>query len=75
MPRKPERILPFREQLAAHESVEALLNLGPKSSQWLLEAGIDSVEKVRNLGPIEVCRQLRANGRLVSVVMAYTNVP
>lgn len=71
MPRKPERILPFRENLAAHESIRGLLNLGAKSSQWLNEAGIDSVEKIRSLGPIEVCRQLRAKGRLVSVVMAY----
>ena len=71
MPGKPERILPYREKLDARGDLRALLNLGPKSSAWLLEAGIDSVAEVRKLGPIEVCRRIRANGRPVSVVMAY----
>lgn len=29
------------------------------------------MDEVRRLGPIEVCRQLRARGHPVSVVMAY----
>ncbi|HEX2854763.1 MAG TPA: TfoX/Sxy family protein [Opitutaceae bacterium] len=71
MPRKPERILPFRDTPDVRESFGAMLNLGPKSSAWLIEAGIKSMDEVRRLGPIEVCRQLRARGHPVSVVMAY----
>jgi DNA transformation protein len=67
----PERILPFREQPDAPRSLESALNLGPKSSAWLLEIGLTSLEKVRALGPIEVCRRLHAGGRPVSTVMAY----
>ncbi len=47
------------------------LNLGPKSTAWLRAGGITTLEQVRRLGPIEVCRRLRAKGFSVSVVMAY----
>lgn len=71
MRRKPEPIRPFREKPDARRSLAAELNLGPKSSAWLLEAGIKSLGQVRALGPIEVCRRLRQSGRPVSVLMAY----
>lgn len=71
MPKKPERILPFRHKPNARERIRAALNLGPKSSGWLVHAGIESIEEVRKLGPIEVCRRLRACGHPVSVVVAY----
>jgi len=71
MPRKPAPIRPFREKLDRHRSLSAELNLGPKSSAWLIESGISSLQQVRDLGPIEVCRRLRAAGRPVSLVMAY----
>lgn len=47
------------------------MNLGPKTSQWLVEVQIDSPAKIRQLGPIEVCRLLRAAGRPVSILIAY----
>jgi len=71
MRRKPEPIRPFREKPDARRSLAAELNLGPKSSAWLIEIGISSLKQVRELGPIEVCRRLRQSGRPVSVVMAY----
>ena len=63
--------MPFREKPDARQGLRALLNLGPKTSGWLFDAGIDSVTKVRELGAIEVCRRLRGCGHPVSVVMAY----
>lgn len=33
--------------------IESLPNLGPASSRWLREAGIDSVSQLRKLGAIE----------------------
>ncbi len=71
MPRKPAPIRPFREKLDARSALQGALNLGPKSAGWLIDAGIHSLEQVRKLGPIEVCRRLRAASHPVSVVMAY----
>jgi len=71
MPKKPERILPFRDAPRERVGFGAILNLGPKSSAWLIEAGIKTMDDVRRLGPIEVCRLLRARGYPVSVMMAY----
>lgn len=71
MPRKPAPIRPFREKPDRRRSLAAELNLGPKSSGWLIKSGINSLQQVRELGPIEVCRRLRAAGHPVSVVMAY----
>ena len=33
-------------------SIEQLLNLGPKSSQWLREAGIETVQQLKKIGPL-----------------------
>jgi len=71
MAKKPEPIRPFREKPDARHSLQASLNLGPKSAGWLIGAGIHSLDQVRKLGPIEACRRLRAAGYPVSVVMAY----
>ena len=49
----------------------ALLNLGPKSSAWLADAGITTRTQLERLGTIEVCRRVRVAGHPVSVVMAY----
>ncbi|MEY2879011.1 MAG: hypothetical protein RLZZ15_1391, partial [Verrucomicrobiota bacterium] len=60
-------LLPFREnlrrkKLPAAAELAALLNLGPKSAAWLAAAGIRSRDEVQHLGPIEVCRRVRAGG-------------
>lgn len=36
-------------------------NMGPKTSQWLLEIGIDSIEGLEALGAVEAFRRLRAS--------------
>lgn len=33
-------------------TLEQLPNLGPKSSQWMREAGIKSLEQLRAIGPV-----------------------
>jgi hypothetical protein len=72
MPRKTERILPFREPAKrAPHSLAAELNLGPKSAAWLAAAGIRSRDDVARLGVIETCRRVRAAGQPVSVLLAY----
>ena len=71
MPKKPARILPYRKQAGGGLASLRLLNLGPKTSAWLAEAGLDSLEKVRRLGPIEVSRRIRLRGHPVSVLFAY----
>lgn len=68
---KPPRIFSGRAPAGTREVLRIALNLGPKSSAWLTAIGIGSIEDVRALGPIEVCRRLRAAGYPVSVVMAY----
>jgi DNA transformation protein and related proteins len=71
MRKKPTPILPERDPPDACRDLQTLLNLGPKSAAWLVAAKIDGVEIIRELGPIEICRRLRAGGQPVSVVMAY----
>lgn len=76
-PRKPrvKPLRPFRENLSAGKTPDlalgALMNLGPKSSAWLAEAGITTRAQLERLGPIEACRRLRRAGRPVSVLLAY----
>lgn len=71
MPRKPERIRPLRSEPAACQPLGGLLNIGPKSSGWLADAGFRTVEEIRALGPVEVCRKLLERGQPVSVLLAY----
>lgn len=66
-----ERLLPFREKPDARHSLQSALNLGPQTSAWLVAIGLGSLDEVRTLGPIEVCRRLRVGGFPVSVTMAY----
>ena len=49
----------------------ALKNLGEKTAQWLLDAGIRTKSELAKLGAIEVCRRMLMAGHPVSVVAAY----
>lgn len=72
MPRSPQRIFPFRP--SANEvslPLATLLNLGPKSSAWLAEAGITTRTELERVGPIEACRRVRGAGHPASVLLAY----
>ena len=49
----------------------ALKNLGEKTAQWLLDAGVRSKSELAKLGAIEVCKRMLQAGHPVSVVAAY----
>jgi hypothetical protein len=48
-----------------------VLNLGPTSSRWLEEIGVRSLEDVRRVGSVEICRVLIARGIPASLNLAY----
>lgn len=39
--------------------IEALLNLGPKSAQWLRKAGIHTLAELRRMGPVVAYRLVK----------------
>lgn len=43
------------------QSSGRIKNMGPKTSQWLHEIGIDSIEDLEALGAVEAFRRLRAS--------------
>lgn len=49
----------------------AEFSLGPKSSQWLYDAGVRKRADIERLGSIEVCRRILAAGHPIAVVVAY----
>jgi hypothetical protein len=55
----------------ALKQLAALKNLGEKTAQWLLDAGIKTKSELAKLGAIEVCRRMLQVGHPVSVVAAY----
>ncbi len=50
------------------DPVSSLLNIGPRSAEWLAAVGIDSVEDLRHVGPVEAYR--RAKGAFPDQVSA-----
>ncbi|MBA4136888.1 MAG: hypothetical protein C0518_06185 [Opitutus sp.] len=70
---KPIKV--FREprdrRRGARTGLGTLLNLGPKSTAWLADVGLNTREELAALGPIETCRRLRSAGHPVNVLMAY----
>jgi DNA transformation protein len=39
--------------------IESLLNLGPKSGQWMREAGITTIAELQRLGPVVAYRLVK----------------
>ena len=76
MPRKSNRLRPFRPAArdtgpAGGGELGALLNLGPKSSAWLVAAGLHTRADLERVGTIEACRRMRQRGFPVSLLAAY----
>ncbi|MDH5377200.1 MAG: TfoX/Sxy family protein [Gammaproteobacteria bacterium] len=46
-------------------------NLGPKSAQWLIDIGIDSLEKLKALGSVRALIALKTQGKPASLNMLY----
>jgi hypothetical protein len=51
--------------------IEALPNLGPKSCQWLREAGISTVEELRRRGPALACRLVKQRQSRASINLLW----
>lgn len=52
--------------MAAADPLESLLNLGPQSSRWLREAGFQTIDDLRRLGPATVYRIVKRSQPKVS---------
>jgi len=52
-------------------SLIQLKNLGPKSTQWLNAIGVYTLDDLREMGAIDCCRILKAQGYSVSLNLAY----
>ncbi|HEX5636461.1 MAG TPA: TfoX/Sxy family protein [Gammaproteobacteria bacterium] len=52
-------------------SLTQLKNLGPKSTQWLNAIGVYTLDDLREMGAIDCCRILKAQGYPVSLNLAY----
>lgn len=46
-------------RMAADLPIESLLNLGPKSGQWLREAGITTIADLKHFGPVVAYRLVK----------------
>lgn len=46
-------------RMAADLPIESMPNLGPKSGQWLREAGITTIAELERLGPVVVYRLVK----------------
>ena len=44
---------------ASSVTIESLLNLGPKSGQWLREVGITTIAELERLGPVVAYRLVK----------------
>jgi hypothetical protein len=45
--------------MAADLPIESLLNFGPKSGQWMREAGIATIAELERLGPVVAFRLVK----------------
>lgn len=48
-----------------------LKNLGPKSESWLNAIGIHTLEDLQDMGAIDSCKVLKAQGYNISLNLAY----
>jgi len=48
-----------------------LPNLGENTADWLLQCGVRSLDDIRSLGVIEVCRRVRELNGVSSLMLAY----
>ncbi len=52
-------------------SIESLRNLGPKSSQWLRDAGITTIAELEQLGPVAAYRLVKERQPKVSLNLLW----
>ena len=52
--------------------IESLLNVGPKSGQWLREAGITTIAELERLGPVVAFRLVKQRQPKASLNLLWT---
>ncbi len=53
------------------DKLSQLLNIGPKSAAWLNEIGINTLNDLEQIGPIEAYRQVKARGHNATLNLVY----
>ena len=53
------------------QSISKLINLGPKSEQWLQAIGVHTREDLQQIGAIDCYRILKAQGYPVTLNLVY----
>jgi len=53
------------------EKLSELKNIGPKSKQWLNAIGVYSLKDLKDMGAVDCCRILKAQGYPASLNLAY----
>ena len=66
----PRRLV-HRGRVRPVAAAPRLLNLGPKSTAWLLDVGLRTRDDLVRVGAIEACRRMRLAGHPVSLLAAY----
>lgn len=64
----------MKKKRRALEPIETLLNLGPKSSEWLSEIGIHNRGDLEKIGPINAYKALKKIRSEVSLNLLYAMV-
>ncbi len=57
--------------MSTSTSLSDLPNIGPRSQEWLNAIGIYALADLENVGPVEVCRQLRELDFPVTLNLVY----
>jgi len=60
--------------MADDAPIESLLNLGPKSGQWLREVGITTVAALETIGPVAAYRLVQERQPSVSLNLLWALV-
>ena len=55
------------------DPIETLPNLGPKSSQWLRDAGITTIADLERLGPVVAFRLVKRHEPKVSLNLHHAH--
>lgn len=58
-------------EIPATASVEALRNIGPKTTAWLVAVGLGTVGELRSAGLREAYRRIKAKGLPISAIWLY----
>ena len=60
--------------MTTDESIESLPNLGPKFSQWLRAAGINTIADLQRLGPVHAYRLVKERQPKASLNLLWAMV-